>query len=99
MTPLAAPGQAAAMMEQAADYDPMAAEVNPNDNMHLVPCRWERSGWRYVQKDPAKIGFFNNPNRVNNFGSPPQRKFASSLNRDSFYKSANRSAFGASKGG
>ena len=70
MTPLAAPSQAAAMMEQqaAADYNQIEADMNLNDNMHLVPCRWERSGWRYVQRDPGQIGFFNNPNRVNNFG-------------------------------
>ena len=70
MTPLAAPGQAAAMMEQdaAAEYQAIEADMNLNDNMHLVPCRWEKSGWRYVQKDPGHIGFFNNPNRVNNFG-------------------------------
>ena len=70
MTPLAAPSQAAAMMEQqaAADYNQIEADMNLNDNMHLVPCRWEKSGWRYVQRDPGQIGFFNNPNRVNNFG-------------------------------
>ena len=70
MTPLAAPSQAAAMMEQqaAADYNQIEADMNLNDNMHLVPCRWEKSGWRCVQKDPGQIGFFNNPNRVNNFG-------------------------------
>ena len=70
-----------------------------NDNMHLVPCRWERSGWRYVQRDPGAIGFFNNPNRINSFGAAPvQKRFASSLNRESFYKSANRSAFGNTSG-
>jgi len=36
--------------------------------MHLVPCRWERSGWKYVQVDPKEHTFFNNPNRVNSFG-------------------------------
>ena len=72
MTPLATPGQAAAMMEQqaAADYNQIEADMNLNDNMHLVPCRWERSGWRYVQRDPGAIGFFNNPNRMNSFGAP-----------------------------
>ena len=72
MTPLGTPGQAAAMMEQqaAADYNQIEADMNLNDNMHLVPCRWERSGWRYVQRDPGAIGFFNNPNRMNSFGAP-----------------------------
>ena len=36
--------------------------------MHLVPCRWERSGWKYVQVDPKEHNFFKNPNRVNSFG-------------------------------
>ena len=30
----------------------MKFEMNMNNNLHLVPCRWEKSGWRYVQKDP-----------------------------------------------
>ena len=33
-------------------YDAMDEEIEMNANLHLVPCRWERSGWRYVQKDP-----------------------------------------------
>ena len=28
--------------------------------MHLVPCRWEKSGWKYVQVDPKEHNFFNN---------------------------------------
>ena len=60
-----------------------------NANLHLVPCRWERSGWRYVQKDPAEHGFFKNPNRVNNFGiaeaGSGKRRGASTTKRDSFY--------------
>ena len=34
-------------------FDQMDAEIAMNKELHLVPCRWERSGWRYVQKDPA----------------------------------------------
>ena len=30
----------------------MNFEMNMNQNLHLVPSRWERSGWRYVQRDP-----------------------------------------------
>ena len=64
-----------------------------NKNLHLVPCRWERSGWRYVQKDPADEKFFRNPNRVNNFGVNADKKRLASSNRESFYRSANKSAF------
>lgn len=58
-------------------------QFNQMDNgmdqqLHLVPCRWERSGWRYVQKDPKEHGFFRNPNRVNNFGvQSAKRRFVS----------------------
>ena len=37
--------------------------------MHLVPCRWSKNGFKYVQvdlKDHNK--FFKNPNRVNGHG-------------------------------
>ena len=39
-----------------------------DDNLQLVPCRWAKSGWKYVQADPAKHSYFNSPNRVNSFG-------------------------------
>ena len=68
-------------------------EIQMNNNLHLVPCRWERSGWRYVQKDPADTQFFQNPNRVNNFGVNAEKKRFASSNRESFYRSANKSAF------
>jgi len=71
-------------------------EMEMNKNLHLVPSRWERSGWRYVQKDPADIQFFQSPNRVNNFGVNGDRKRFASSNQDSFYKSANRSGYGNS---
>jgi len=35
------------------DYESIDSELNINQSLHLVPCRWERSGWRYVQVDPA----------------------------------------------
>ena len=76
------------------DYD-LDSEEQPK--MHLVPCRWERSGWKYVQVDPKEHNFFNNPNRVNSFGigsSNPRR--GQSVKRDTFYASQqSRSAFGA----
>ena len=78
------------------DYEAMDAEITMNSNLHLVPCRWERSGWRYVQKDPADVGFFNNPNRVNNFGVEGKRRAASNK-RDSFYNTQSKSAFGKSQ--
>lgn len=84
------------MLLEKGDYDAMDVEIAMNSNLHLVPCRWERSGWRYVQKDPADVGFFNNPNRVNNFGvaSNNKRRFASQSKRDSFYQTQTKSAFG-----
>ncbi len=36
--------------------------------MSLVPCRWQKSGWKYVEVDPGATKFFNNANRVNSFG-------------------------------
>ena len=33
-----------------------------------MPCRWAKSGWKYVQADPSKTKYFNSPNRVNSFG-------------------------------
>ena len=75
-------------------------QIGSNQQLHLVPCRWERSGWRYVQKDPQEHGFFKNPNRVNNFGvAPDKRRFVSQNKRESFYKSGNMSAFGGSNRG
>ena len=55
----------------ARQFDQMDAEMNMNTQLHLVPSRWERSGWRYVQRDPADVQFFQSPNRVNNFGVQP----------------------------
>lgn len=40
-------------------------------HMHLVPCRWQRNGWKYVEADPAAHDFFNNPNRINSVGFSP----------------------------
>ena len=68
----------------------MKFEMNMNNNLHLVPCRWEKSGWRYVQKDPKQTNFFNNPNRVNSFGIVADKKRYASQARsplDSFYAS------------
>ena len=62
-------------------FEHMDAEVEMNTQLHLVPCRWERSGWRYVQKDPQQHGFFSNPNRVNSFGVAPDKKRYVSQNK------------------
>ena len=35
----------------------------------MVPCRWEKSGWRYVEKYPVEDKFFSNPNRKNYMGN------------------------------
>jgi hypothetical protein len=36
--------------------------------MKLVPCRWSKSGWKYVGEEPEKSKFFGSPNRVNAHG-------------------------------
>ena len=58
--------------------------------MHLVPCRWEHSGWKYVQVDPKDHNFFNNPNRINSVGigsntKPKKGTRHQSVKRDSYY--------------
>jgi hypothetical protein len=62
--------------------------------MHLVPCRWSRSGWKYVEVDPAGHNFFKNPNRVNSFGitSPGKARKGGSVIRRGYHQS--KSAFG-----
>jgi hypothetical protein len=41
--------------------------------MHLVPSRWERTGWKYTEVDPMNTSFFKNPNRVNCHGASPKK--------------------------
>jgi hypothetical protein len=49
-------------------------------SLHLVPCRWSLSGWKYVKIDPSDHIFFNSPHRMNGHGiytgnqSPAQKK-------------------------
>ena len=45
-------------------------------DMKLVPCRWSRTGWKYVEQDPREHKFFGQPNRANaqGFFSPQSRK-------------------------
>lgn len=60
-------------------------DLEGQTKMHLVPCRWSRSGWKYVEVDPIQHNFFKNPNRVNSFGvaSPSKvRKGGSVVRRD-----------------
>ena len=42
--------------------------------MHLVPCRWQKGGWKYVEVDPKQHQFFNNPNRINSTGFSPEMR-------------------------
>ena len=78
----------------------MNDEIAMNQALQLVPCRWERSGWRYVQADPGETGFFRNPNRVNSFGVAAEgntkRRYGSQLRggASNFYQTSNKSAFG-----
>ena len=65
---------AAAQSLKQADLD-VDVELSAQPQMHLVPCRWNRSGWKYVEVDPKEHSFFNNPNRVNSFGiAAPQKQ-------------------------
>jgi len=36
--------------------------------MKLVPCRWSRTGWKYVEADTSAHKFFTNQNRNNCHG-------------------------------
>ena len=42
--------------------------------MQLVPCRWQKSGWKYVEVQPGSTKFFSSPNRVNSVGFSPKVK-------------------------
>ena len=39
--------------------------------LHLVPSRWNPTGWKYTNVDPSGTNFFKNPNRVNAHGMSP----------------------------
>ena len=39
------------------------------EKKYLVPCRWKKSGWKYIQVEQKKHNdFFNSPNRRNMHG-------------------------------
>ena len=42
--------------------------------MHLVPSRWEKTGWKYTEVDPIDAQYFSNPNRINVIGYSPNSK-------------------------
>ena len=42
--------------------------------MQLVPCRWQKSGWKYVEVDPSSTKYFASPNRINSVGFSPNQK-------------------------
>lgn len=50
--------------------------------MQLVPCRWQKSGWKYVEVEPKNTKFFTSPNRVNSTGFSPDHKPA----KNAYYK-------------
>jgi hypothetical protein len=37
-------------------------------SLHLVPCRWSLTGWKYVKVEPGDHKFFNSPHRINGQG-------------------------------
>jgi hypothetical protein len=50
------------------------ALARPTPKQYLVPCRWQKSGWKYVNVDPEKSKFFGSPNRIVNAGFSPKQK-------------------------
>jgi len=61
--------------------------------MKLVPCRWSRTGWKYVEAETKQHKFFTNPNRANchGYSSPDQVKARG--NADFRYKQEGNDAF------
>ena len=59
--------------------------------MKLVPCRWSRTGWKYVEAETGEHKFFKNPNRANchGYNSPGRGRG----NVDFRYKQNNTEAF------
>ena len=53
-------------------HDQMSTAIAPRtleeSSLHLVPCRWSLSGWKYVKVDPQNQKYFNNPHRFNGQG-------------------------------
>ena len=45
-------------------------EIFNEQEMKLVPCRWSRTGWKYVEAETGNHKFFANPNRQNCHGDP-----------------------------
>ena len=58
----------------AAHQKAMMGDDGAGEQLHLVPCRWSRTGWKYVNADPKVTNFFNNPNRLNSIGFSPNRQ-------------------------
>tara|TARA_B110000285_G_C14689208_1_gene408282 strand:- start:406 stop:585 length:180 start_codon:yes stop_codon:yes gene_type:complete len=46
----------------------MQEDYEQGKEMKLVPCRWSKTGWKYVEVDPGTHKFFVNPNRANAHG-------------------------------
>ena len=46
-------------------------EIKTKEN--LVPCRWNKSGWKYIESQPYGNKFFLNPNRENYTGYREQK--------------------------
>ena len=62
--------------------------------MKLVPCRWSRTGWKYVEAEPSGHKFFGNPNRTNAHGHASQDQFRRGKGDSDFrYKEDVKDAF------
>ena len=54
-------------MKRGNAIDAVEAELE-GGSLHLVPCRWSLSGWKYVKVDPGDVQYFNSPHRINGQG-------------------------------
>jgi len=61
--------------------------------MKLVPCRWSRTGWKYVEAETKNHKFFGNPNRTNCHGYSAPDQVQQRANADFRYKQSGHDAF------
>ena len=61
--------------------------------MKLVPCRWSRTGWKYVEAETKNHKFFTNPNRANSHGYSSPDQVQQRGNADFRYKQSGDDAF------
>ena len=47
--------------------------IDSKNKETLVPCRWNKSGWKYIESQPYANKYFMNPNRENYTGYLEQK--------------------------